>query len=239
MRQTARLAFALALIAPAAAIAATPDASLFDAAFVSSSNPLLGPTESLAAFGKDDRFAVRLARFDERAPETLPLPRGPMDARYRVAVTVERQWPTRLAAGRRFELDITPHAGLGLSGAGRMAEAGATLQVSKRLKTQMGEALNVGSGEDRYGDRGRWYLFGALKGRALGLNLTTSAQGLRGGDLTADRGGFMGLMQTGFGWRKGRLQTSIGYTYTNIKGLQLGRQLGHEERLGVSFSLRP
>lgn len=227
--------------APGAALAASPaaEAGLFDAAFLSHSARLATRYEGLSGFGADDRFGLRLATLGRQSPEAVIAPKGAMATRYDVALTLERQWTARLASSRRYRLDITPEAGLGLSGGGHLAEAGATVQVSRRLPSQMGEALNVGSGEAQYGERGRWYLFGALRGRAVGLNLTRSPEGMRGEGLTADRGGFMGLMQTGFGWRKGGLQTSIGYTYTNIKGRQLGRTLGHEERLGVSFSLRP
>jgi hypothetical protein len=228
-----------ALAAPSAAwCASSSEAALFDAAFARPSGTLFQPrTEGLAGFSGD--AGVRMTAFASQSPQAVLQRKGAAETELSVAVTVERSWPAMLQT-RRYQFEIVPHAGVGVSEGGQLAEAGATVQVGKRLKTQIGEALNVGSGEALYGDRGRWYLFGAYKGRAVGLNLLRTGWSMRGDGLTADRGGFMGVAQTGVGWRKGGLQASLGYTYATVTTRMWGsRQKTHEEKLGLSVSLRP
>jgi hypothetical protein len=242
MMRTAVLAWIgfCVLAAPTVALAAadTAEAALFDAAFVRPVGALAQPRiEGLAGFGPAS--AVRMTSFVSQVPESALLPRSAAETDLAVAVTIERSWPATLRT-RRYQLEIIPHAGIGVSGAGQLAEAGASLQVGKRFRTQLGETLNVGSGEAVYGDRGRWYLFGAYKGRAVGLNLLGAGWGVRGDGLTADRGGFMGMAQTGVGWRKGGLQASVGYTYTNVRMRMWGAyERSHEEKMGLSLSYRP
>jgi len=227
-----------ALAAPSAAwCSASTEAALFDAAFAHPTGALFQPrTEGVAGFSRDS--GMRMTAFASQSPEAVLRPDA-NDTDLAVAVTVERSWPATLQT-RRYQLELVPHAGIGVSQGGQLAEAGATLQVGSRLKTRIGEALNVGSGQATYGDRGRWYLFGAYKGRAVGLNLLQSGWGMRGEGLTADRGGFMGVAQTGVGWRKGGLQASVGYTYATVTTRMWGsRQKTHEEKLGLSLSIRP
>lgn len=140
---------------------------------------------------------------------------------------------------RRYNVLFTPHAGVGLTSYGAsQLEAGATVSVGKRLRSQLGDALGVGSGEQLYGDRGRWYLFGAVKSRAVGLNLRTVGLGVVRDGLTADQGGFSGLVQAGMGWRKAGLQASLGYTRTKVRVRDWGRQRDNDDRLGLTVSLR-
>src|SRR6185437_13324082 len=96
---------------------------------------------------------------------------------YEVAVT--RDWPGAVSfQAKSFGVDVSPHAGLGMTNLGGSAEAGATLQVSRResqseTAAQRLRALGLRDGA-RFGDKGRWYLFAAASGRAVGLNMLHS-----------------------------------------------------------------
>src|SRR5580765_2510566 len=69
-----------------------------------------------------------------RTPGGLPLnlSRAEYEAKaYEVALT--RDWPAALSFdGKAFGVDVTPHAGVGVSTYGGSAEAGAMLEVSKK-----------------------------------------------------------------------------------------------------------
>ena len=69
-----------------------------------------------------------------RTPMGLPLNlgHGQYDASaYEVALT--RDWPAAIAFdGRGFGIDVTPHAGVGMTSFGGSAEAGATLRLMQR-----------------------------------------------------------------------------------------------------------
>src|SRR5437667_336784 len=72
-------------------------------------------------------------------------------------------------------VDVSPHAGVGVTNIGGSAEAGAMLQLSQRQNreesaTERLKALGLRDGA-RFGDRGRWYLFAAASGRAVGMNM--------------------------------------------------------------------
>src|ERR1019366_1388693 len=115
-----------------------------------------------------------------RDPGGLPLnlSHGMYDAEaYEVALT--RDWPAAFAFNTRsFGVDLTPHAGLGFTNIGGSAEAGATLRLSPLddEATARLHSLGVRDGTS-FGERGRWYLFAAASGRAVGLNMLHNATG--------------------------------------------------------------
>ena len=120
--------------------------------------------------------------------------------------------------------DITPHAGLGMTNAGGSAQMGAVLRVAEidfgdrvlgRLN-DMGVPMVV-DGDERFGDRGRWYLYAAGSGRAVGLNMLRGPSGWSRQGLSTDEGAFIGEAQVGLGWRKGAMQASFGVLAREIK----------------------
>lgn len=181
------------------------------------------------------------------APLTLVRPEGEDSYALReVDVTVTRGWPSALALkGRKFALDVTPHAGIGYGGAGGSAEAGATVRLGR--KTNVGDrvtnALGVSDGA-AFGDRGRWYIFAAASGRAVGLNMLRGQNGdwSRAG-LTQDATSkLIGDSQAGVAWRKGPMQASLGYIHREIKARGdgiMGLATQKDDVVALSFSLKP
>jgi hypothetical protein len=160
---------------------------------------------------------------------------------YEVAVT--RDWPAALSfEGARFGLDVTPHAGVGVTNIGGSAEAGAMLQLSKRQSLDENaqarlKALGLRDGA-HFGDRGRWYLFAAASGRAVGLNMLHNETGWdRAGWSQDSTSALVGDAQVGVGFRKGPVQTSLGYIHREVKGQNMMWGLDSKADSLVAFSL--
>ncbi|HEY2358787.1 MAG TPA: lipid A-modifier LpxR family protein [Phenylobacterium sp.] len=161
---------------------------------------------------------------------------------YEVALT--RDWPAALAFDTKaFGVDLTPHAGVGVTNLGTSAEAGATLRLIQRDQTaaQRLKALGVSDGA-AFGDRGRWYLFAAASGRAVGLNMLHNSNGWdRAGWSTDPTSSLIGDAQVGIGWRKGALQTSLGYIHREVKGQYMlwGQDTRPDDLVAFSLSIKP
>ena len=160
-----------------------------------------------------------------------------------VDVTVTRGWPAAvsLAAGK-YALDVTPHAGLGFGGAGGSAEAGATVRIGKKMGNQVVDSLGVRDGR-QFGDRGRWYVFAAASGQAVGMNMLRSGDGdwSRAG-LTSDNSSkLVGDGQAGVAWRSGPMQASFGYVHRKIKAKDqiMGMASQKDEMVAFSFTYKP
>jgi hypothetical protein len=161
---------------------------------------------------------------------------------YEVALT--REWPAALAfEGDELGVDVTPHAGLGMTSIGGSAEAGATVRLMQKdaaIKERL-NALGVHDGA-AFGDKGRWYLFAAASGRAVGLNMLHSEQGWdRAGVTTDQTSTLIGDTQVGVGFRKGPMQTSFGYIHRDVKGQNLlwGVDPKSDSMVAFSFQIRP
>jgi hypothetical protein len=139
-------------------------------------------------------------------------------------LTYSRGWLSAVR-GQAGDLvfDVTPHAGLGVGNAGGSAQLGAVLRVAEldfgdqvlhRLNAMGVPTVTDGS---RFGDRGRWYLFAAGSGRAVGLNMMRNEGGWSRQGVTTDEGAFIGEAQVGLGWRKGDMQASFGVVHREIK----------------------
>jgi hypothetical protein len=180
------------------------------------------------------------------APLTLVRPDGDDGYALRdVDVTVTRGWPSAVKLkGRKYALDVTPHAGVGYGAAGGSAEAGATLRLGKKknMGDRVTDALGVQDGA-AFGDRGRWYIFAAASGRAVGLNMLRGQNGdwSRAG-LTQDATSrLIGDSQAGVAWRRGPMQASLGYIHRAIKAKDgiMGLATQKDDVVALSFSLRP
>lgn len=163
-----------------------------------------------------------------------------------VDVTVTRGWPSAvMLKGRKYALDVTPHAGLGFGGAGGSAEAGATVRLGKKknMGDRVTDALGVREGDEAFGDRGRWYIYAAASGRAVGFNMLRGQNGdwSRAG-LTQDATSrLIGDSQAGVAWRKGPMQASLGYIHREIKAKEgiMGLATQKDDVVALSFSLKP
>lgn len=160
-----------------------------------------------------------------------------------VDVTVTRGWPAAVSVGAgKYALDVTPHAGLGFGGAGGSAEAGATVRFGKKMGDRVVDSLGVEDGR-QFGQRGRWYMFAAASGQAVGLNMLRSGDGdwSRAGVTTDTSSKLVGDGQAGLAWRKGPMQASFGYVHRKIRAKDqiMGMATQKDEMVAFSFSLRP
>lgn len=160
-------------------------------------------------------------------------------------VTLVRSWPraVRFAEGG-LEFDVSPHAGVGVTRRGGQAEAGAMLTVGQKREREAVEALKDMGVRDglEYGDKGRWYLFAAASGRAVGLNVMRDEGGWnRDGWSTDPTAALVGDAHVGVGWRKGDLQSSFGVIHREIKGEHRAFAVGTREDTvaAFTFSIRP
>jgi len=160
-------------------------------------------------------------------------------------VSVARDWPSALnLATRRLDFDVTPHAALDMGAFGRSVEAGATLSVSATRDDEAVDRLRdlgVGDGA-RFGDRSRWYLFAATSGRAVGLNMLHGETGWnRAGWTTDPASALVGDAQLGVGWRRGPLQSSLGYVHREVKGdhMIFGQETRKDSLLAFTLSIKP
>jgi hypothetical protein len=110
-------------------------AAISDAAFAP--NPIAHMTTgdvNLSAPGGDsmDRLRFSVGETLTRTGQPLLLDRAQYQAQtYEVAVT--RDWPSALSfQSGKVGLDVSPHAGVGMTSYGTSAEAGARLELSKR-----------------------------------------------------------------------------------------------------------
>jgi hypothetical protein len=266
MRRLAGLAIVLTCGIAGSALAAAPGeapspaaAALAEAAFLPSAASadidapsLFGQEQGFtqfnggsgASFGRSEALRIDVGSFSA-GPSGHPLLVGRPDVSdpsYEVRMT--RDWPNAFKfGGRGLDFDVTPHAGVGVSsyGAGS-AEAGATLHISKSdLAAARLKALGFKDGAQRFGDRGRWYLFAAASGRAVGLNMLHGDSGWnRAGWTTDTTSRLVGDTQVGVGWRKGSMQTSVGFVHRDVKGehLMYGVDPHSESMVAFSFAIR-
>lgn len=164
----------------------------------------------------------------------------------RIDVTLVRNWPGALSfrSESGLEFDVAPHAGLGVGSRGGQAEGGAMLTVSKSREQQAMDRLRDMGVEDgaKLGDAGRWYLFAAASGRAVGLNMLRGENGWdRGGWTTDPTGALVGDVQLGVGWRKGDTQSSFGVIHREVKGkhMAFGQRTRDDTVAAFTFSFRP
>jgi hypothetical protein len=181
-----------------------------------------------AAFGEGDPQAWRWPA--EEAPGLYQSWAGAADDE-RFEVNYTRAWPALLSGSAgAYGFDLSPHASLGLSNAGRSAEAGAMVrfgQLGYQPKDRTGAVrknlhklgLSAADGRD-FGGRGRWYLFASASGTAVGVNMLRDPLegGWRAGGLSSDvTSGFITTAQAGVAWRQGPAQASLGYMRRRIR----------------------
>lgn len=239
-------------LSPAAAIAG--DARILDAdRFYDGMGPVTWRsnafTRQAAAGGPIDSVRVSMAgvaRTAGVAPLTLVRPDSDAYDVQDVDVTVTRGWPAAVTLkGRRFALDVTPHAGLGFGAAGGSAEAGATVRLGKKknMGDRVNDALGVREGSEAFGDRGRWYIFAAASGRAVGFNMLRGQNGdwSRAGLTQDTTSRLIGDSQAGVAWRRGPMQASLGYIHREIRAKEgiMGLATQKDDVVALSFSLKP
>ena len=141
--------------------------------------------------------------------------------------------------GLGFRAGARTVTGLNFSPAtGSRSLAGGVVPLNKGAwKAEAARALGVRDG-GALKDRSRLYLFGAVSGRGVGMNLLHDNDGAwRNAGLTADKGGFIGQRQTGIAWRKGTAQASLSLIDQKTRAQVLGITAMRDKRLMLSFSI--
>lgn len=162
------------------------------------------PKWSAAARLKPTRQSLRLSM------DAAPWPLAGEDARIS-PIDYARTGPILLEGSvGLYDFDFTPHAGFDFGRRGGRAGAGALARLGSLGGVRDGREL---------GQVGRWYLFGAASGQAVGWNFAgTSEEPWRALGLTRDRvSGVIAEAQAGVAWRKGAIQASLGYTKRRIR----------------------
>jgi hypothetical protein len=194
--------------------------------------------------GLSPKAALRIRIADPATTrDGRPLQTPAFDGGQAYEFSVVRDWPAAVSFNR-FGMAVTPHAGVGVTSSGGMAEAGDTLQFGQRVDAAVKEklgAMGVGDGR-KFGDKGRWYVFAAASGRSVGLNMLRSDAGwARAGWTTDQSSTLVGDAQVGVGWRKGDMQSSVGFVHREIKGLHTlyGVDTKADSLVAFTFSVRP
>ncbi len=164
-----------------------------------------------------------------------------------VDVSVVRGWPAAvLFNAGAVGVSLTPHAGFGVgSGGGSSAEAGAMVKVSslQGVVEDRLAAMGVKSGASVYGNQGRWYLFAAVRGQAVGMNLQETGGALRRTGWSTDvSSALVGDGQVGVGWRKGGIEASVGYVHRDVRlqGSPVGASDSYSDNMAaLAFTYRP
>lgn len=204
-----------------------------------------GETVAVTDSGAVDRLRVSVGG-PLRTPGGLPL--NPERAQFEAQayeITLTRDWPAamRFAAGG-YDVDVSPHAGVGVATDGGRAEAGATVRLGPGRDSEIEERLNamgVRDG-DAFGEKGRWYVFAAASGRAVGLNMLRSNDGWdQAGWSTDPSSALIGDAHVGVGWRQGPMQASLGYVHREVKGQHMiwGQETRDDQIVALSFSIKP
>ncbi|MDO1558929.1 DUF2219 family protein [Brevundimonas sp. 2R-24] len=186
--------------------------------------------------GRIDRLRVTVAgplRGQGGAPWVVGDPnQAELDAQaYDISYT--RGWPVRYQ-GETMDVELIPHAGVGATSDGGSVEAGATIRIGE---TQVVDGR-------RYGDEGRWYLFAAGSGRAVGMNWRRNLNGGWSRDgMSHDAGAYIGDAQVGVAWRRGDVQASFGYVHREIEAEGLAGEGFDRDRteglLAFQISIKP
>ncbi|HEY8573963.1 DUF2219 domain-containing protein [Phenylobacterium sp.] len=159
-------------------------------------------------------------------------------------LSVIRNWPRALSFDTgRFDIGLSPHAGVGVGNRGGSAEAGAEIRLqSKDDRAAKGlKSLGVKDGS-MFGDQGRWYLFAAAGARAVGLNMLKGEGGWdRAGWTTDPAAAVVGDAHVGVGYRKGPLQTSFGVIHREVKGQHMvfGQETKEDTVAAFTLSIKP
>lgn len=168
-----------------------------------------------------------------------------------VGVAYDRAWPSALRVGAgRYDLDLSPHAGLAMTNTDGSAIAGASLrlQLPQSKHNRLADLGFASSSAYAASDKGRWFLFAEGSGELVGVHLSRDGRNLMPrAALTLDDGVQRGVVsdtQAGIGWRKGAMQASFGYVHREIRN-EASIAANHQtadikgDMVALTFSFRP
>lgn len=122
---------------------------------------------------------------------------------------------------------------------GTKRQAGAVVPLNRAAKDQLAGALGLRDGAG-FKNRNRVYLFGAVSGRGVGLNLLhDTGPGWKNAGLSTDKGGFVGQRQAGIAIRKGSTQAALSYVREKTHAHILGITDIKDHRAMLNISITP
>jgi hypothetical protein len=140
------------------------------------------------------------------------------------------------AAAMARPLQPRDEDGLHLGGQVPVRSVGAFLQGKLR-------EFGVKDGAARYGGEGRFYLFAAVHGQAVGLNLQEQGGALRRTGWSTDQtSALVGDGQIGLGWRKGGMEAAVGYVHrgVHLRNTPIGASDSYADDMGaLSLTFHP
>ena len=184
--------------------------------------------------GLNDAVRTRMA---------APLFSGPPSQQVRpIPVGYARDWPAALSlkAGR-YDLELSPHASVRMTGLGREAEAGGVIRFGPATNPdQHRPLLRRGRDQSTVGS-GRWFLFAAASGRAVSWRtLRQTIGGERPWSPADNSSAFITSSQAGVAWNYGPIQTSFALVRRKTKtGAGLAVLPANESIVAFTISLRP
>ncbi len=148
--------------------------------------------------------------------------------------------------------NMTSREGLGLVGdarapgplnlgpvTGTRRQAGGVLALNRAAGSASSGLPGVRSGSS-FGGRSRLYMFGAVSGRAVGLNLMhDSGAGWKNAGLSSDNGGFVGQRQAGLALRRGSTQAALSFVQEKTHAQLVGMTSVKDHRAMLNFSFIP
>jgi hypothetical protein len=185
--------------------------------------------------GNDSVDRLRVVSGATSVVPGAPLWLNPSLAEELYDVTYTRGWPKAISLrSNGYGVDVTPHAGFGVTSAGESAEAGATLRFGE------GSTLdNLGVGNK---PGSNWYFYAEASGRSVGYNLLRGEYAFHSANLfTQNTPAVFSDQQAGIAWRHGAMQASFGYLQRQIR-LNNMRDIdvdSHESLVAFTLSFRP
>ena len=186
------------------------------------------------SIGLNDAIRTRMA---------APIFSGPPSQQVRpIPVGYARTWPAALSlkAGR-YDLELSPHASVRMTGLGREAEAGGVLRFGPAANPDRRRPLlRQGRDQSTVGS-GRWFLFAAASGRAVSWRtLRQTIGGERPWTPSDNSSAFVTSSQAGVAWNYGPIQTSFAIVRRRTKtGAGLALLPSSDSIVTFSISLKP
>ena len=146
-------------------------------------------------------------------------------------------------SGARYGLDLSPYAAFGADGQDEAVEAGASVRFGRNLEQRVSDALGGVRDGAGFRDQGRWYIYAAASGKAVGLNMLRGEGGdwRRAGWSSDPAARMIAGAQAGVAWRKGPMQAAFGYLQRRAKVRKEveGVDTRADSMVAFSFSLTP
>jgi hypothetical protein len=178
----------------------------------------------------------------ETAAEQTPVPPLPLEAAEASARAMRRWAGPRLAEARDFAVRYEPAVDVRTT---RTQEGHTQTRIAFALGANPFAATaerlerRVGYQSDSravYGNKGRWYLYGATDNNAFGFNMLQGMHGeVRRAGFTNERVAAIGDRQAGLAWRKGSMQASIGYVERELSSFGASMQ---QRFVALEFSFK-